>query len=177
MARQKWKEWTEDKDNLAILAAWARAGLTDEEIAEQIGIRRSTLSEWKKKYEEVGKALSTGKEYANRLVEDSLFKMTQGYEVTVKKAFKLKRTEYDGQGRKTCEKEELEYAEETEHVEPDIKAIMFWLRNRMPDDWKDKITPKDEGGVGTGVIVLTQTQVRELKDDVRKDEEGFQSRT
>lgn len=177
MARQKWKEWAEDKDNLAILAAWARAGLTDEEIARQIGIRRSTLSEWKKKYEGVRRALSTGKEYANRLVEDSLFKMTQGYDVKVRKAFKLRRTEYDEKGRKTCEKEELEYAEETEYVEPDIKAIMFWLKNRMPDDWKDKVTTKDDGGTGTGVIVLTQTQVKELKEDVRRNEEGIEDRT
>ena len=75
MARQRWQEWAENEDNLSVLAAWARAGQTDEEIAKAIGISRSTLSEWKKKHEPIRKALSTGKDFANRLVENSLFKM------------------------------------------------------------------------------------------------------
>ena len=38
MARQKWQEWSYNQDNLAIMTAWARAGLTDDEIARHIGI-------------------------------------------------------------------------------------------------------------------------------------------
>ena len=72
MARQKWQEWAENEDRLSILAAWARAGKTDEEIAKLIGISRSTLSEWKKKHESIGKALSITKDYADRLIEGSL---------------------------------------------------------------------------------------------------------
>ena len=30
MARQKWQEWVENEDKLTILAAWARAGKTDD---------------------------------------------------------------------------------------------------------------------------------------------------
>ena len=48
--RQKWREWAESEEHQAVLSAWARAGMTDEEIAKQIGISRSTLAEWKKKY-------------------------------------------------------------------------------------------------------------------------------
>lgn len=46
--KQKWKEWSENEDNQRVLSAWSRAGMTDEEIARQIGISRSTLVEWKK---------------------------------------------------------------------------------------------------------------------------------
>ena len=98
--------------------------------------------------------------------------MTQGYEVRKKKAFKLKRIEYDETGKKKTENEVLEYADETDYVEPDIKAIMFWLRNRMPDDWKDKIpSNNNDDDEGTGAIILTQTQAKQLKEAIRKDEE------
>ena len=43
--KQKWKEWSENEDNQRVLSAWSRAGMTDEEIARQIGISRSTLIE------------------------------------------------------------------------------------------------------------------------------------
>ena len=110
MARQKWQEWAQNQDNLAILTAWARAGLTDAEIAKQIGISRSTLSEWKKKNDNIRQALSTGKEYADRLVENSLFRMTQGYEAKKRKAIKLKRVEFDEKGRRAAEDERMRRA-------------------------------------------------------------------
>ena len=90
MARPKWTEWENRKDNLNVLSAWARAGLTDEQIAKHIGVSRSTLSEWKKKYPNIAEALNTGEEFSNRLVEHSLYKMTQGFHVTVKNQLLLK---------------------------------------------------------------------------------------
>ena len=172
MARQKWQEWAQNQDNLAILTAWARAGLTDAEIAKQIGISRSTLSEWKKKNDNIRQALSTGKEYADRLVENSLFRMTQGYEAKKRKAFKLKRVEFDEKGRRAAEDERIEYAEETEYVEPDIKAIIFWLKNRRPEIWKEKVVHNGNDDEGGGIIVLTQTQVEELQKEVNGEEKG-----
>lgn len=177
MARQKWQEWSENQDNLAVMSAWARAGLTDEEIAKQIGISRSTLVDWKKKHESIRTALSPGKEFSNRLVENTLFKTTQGYEVKVKKAFKLKKIEYDETGRKKTENEVLEYAEETVYIKPEIKSIMFWLRNRMPDEWKDKIIPENEDEEGTGAIILTPTDVRKMKKEIEKDEKSRKKET
>lgn len=70
--RQKWREWAESEEHQAVLSAWARAGMTDEEIAKQIGISRSTLAEWKKKYAPINAALATGKDFADRLIENSL---------------------------------------------------------------------------------------------------------
>lgn len=171
MKRQRWQEWAQNEDNIAVLTAWARAGLTDEQIAKSIGISRSTLSDWKKKHESIRIALSTGKEFADRMVENSLYKMTQGYTVKIKKAFKVKKVEYDNTGKKKSEKEELAYAEETEYVNPDIRAIMFWLKNRKPEIWREKIIEKDDGdSVGTGVVVLTPTQVQNLQEAVEKNE-------
>ena len=44
------------------LEAWARNALTDEQIAANIGISRSTLNEWKKKYSDISDTLKRGKE-------------------------------------------------------------------------------------------------------------------
>ena len=102
MARQRWEEWANDENRLAVLQAWARAGLSDERIAKHIGISRSTLNEWKKKHQTIKEALTTGKEIANRQVENALFRLTQGGTVKVKKNFKLKKTQYEnGKDRKS----------------------------------------------------------------------------
>ena len=93
--RQKWREWAESEEHQAVLSAWARAGMTDEEIAKQIGISRSTLAEWKKKYAPINAALATGKDFADRLIENSLYKKAIGFYAREQKAFKVKTVEYD----------------------------------------------------------------------------------
>lgn len=167
--KQKWKEWSENEDNQKVLSAWSRAGLTDEEIARQIGISRSTLVEWKKKYPPIKKALSAGKDFADRLVEDSLYKKAMGFYVFEQKAFKVKNIEYDENGKKISEKEELQTAEERHYIEPDIKAIIFWLKNRKPEIWKEKIEENSVDEEGSGVLILTPSQVEKISREVKNE--------
>ena len=61
MARGKFEYWLTE-DGLTLLEGWARDGLTDEQIAENIGISRSTLSDWKNKFSDISDALKKGKE-------------------------------------------------------------------------------------------------------------------
>ncbi len=56
MAKGKYEEWLEP-DSLLLISAWARDGLTDDQIANNMGISRSTLSEWKKKFPDISDAL------------------------------------------------------------------------------------------------------------------------
>ena len=175
MARQKWQEWAENKDKLTILAAWARAGKTDDEIAKLVGISRSTLGEWKKKHEKIGEALSMGKDYADRLVENSLYRAALGYTVTNKKPIKTRHITYEN-GKKVKEDEVIEYAEETVHVDGDTKAIVFWLENRMPE-WRNKYAQlkngndEDENGAGLGMIVMETEQAREIKKMMEEEQQ------
>lgn len=167
MARQKWEEWVNDENRLAVLQAWARAGLSDEKIAKNIGISRSTLNDWKNKHDKIREALSTGKEYANRQVENSLYKMTQGGKVQVRKAFKLKRVKYDSCGKKVEEEEYLDTCEEDQYIEPDIKAIIFWLKNKMPEEWKEKISENTENeGSQERMVILTTREIEEMKENI-----------
>ena len=168
--RQKWKEWAENDDRLTVLSAWARSGMTDEEIAKQIGISRSTLAEWKKKYPKIGEALATGKDIADRLIEDSLYRRALGFYVYEEKAIKVRNVDYDKEtGRKIKETEEIQTASERHYIASDIKAIIFWLKNRRPEFWKEKIVENltdDEGG---GVLILTPAQVEAIGKEVGKE--------
>lgn len=169
--RQKWREWSESEDHLTVLSAWARAGMTDEEIAGQIGISRSTLAEWKKKYASIDKALATGKDFSDRLIENSLYKKALGFFVMEQKTFKVKAVEYDQDtGKKISEREELKTVEERHYVEPDVKAIIFWLKNRKPEFWREKVIGEMEENEDAGVLVLTPLQVEQLKKEVKKNE-------
>ena len=61
-------------EGLLKLEGWARDGLTDEQIAQKIGIHRDTLNEWKKKYSDISDTLKRGKEVVDLLVENALLK-------------------------------------------------------------------------------------------------------
>lgn len=71
MAKGKYREWL-DPDNLKLLEGWARDGLTDEDIAANMGIVVSTLYDWKKKYSEISEALKKSKETVDYKVENAL---------------------------------------------------------------------------------------------------------
>lgn len=173
MARQKWQEWSQDEDRLKILAAWARAGLTDEDIAEKIGISRSTLSSWKKTYPTIQKALACGKEYADRLVENSLFVLAVGSVRTVKKPMKVRTVEYDN-GKRIKEEETVVMVEEEVYTPPNMAAISFWARNRMPEYWRDKVVAQQEDeGNGQNLVILTPRQARVIEEEMKKHGEEY----
>lgn len=69
----KYQEWLEP-DGLTLLEGWARDGLTDEQIAKNIGIAVSTLYDWKSRFPEFSKALKKGKEVVDFEVENALLK-------------------------------------------------------------------------------------------------------
>ena len=126
----KYQEWLEP-DNLIKLQLWARNGLTDNEIAAKMGIARSTLSEWKAKYKEIGDTLKESKEIVDAMVENSLLKRALGYkykEVTRENTY----NELTGRYEMTATKEVIKEAQ------PDTTAQIFWLKNRKPKEWRDK---------------------------------------
>ncbi|MGM0238505.1 HNH endonuclease [Enterococcus sp. AZ103] len=79
MARSKHEKWV-TREGLILLEGWARDGLSDEQIASNMGISTATLYNYKKKYLEILEALKRGKEVADYEVENALFKSALGYE-------------------------------------------------------------------------------------------------
>ncbi len=71
MAKGKYEKWLKE-ENLLLLEGWARDGLTDEQIAKNMGVSYSTLKDWKNKYSAILTALKKGKEVVDYEVENAL---------------------------------------------------------------------------------------------------------
>ena len=143
MAKGKYEQWLTE-EGLLQLEAWARNGLTDEQIAANMGITRSTLNEWKKKYSDISDTLKRGKDIVDIQVENALLKRALGY--TYIETTQERVDDYDPHtGLKTGSHMEVTKTV-TKEVQPDTTAQIFWLKNRKPDTWRDK---RDVGIEGT----------------------------
>lgn len=134
MAKGKYEYWL-TPEGLIKLEGWARDGLTDEQIAQNIGINPATLYDWKNKYDEISKTLKKGKEVVDYEVENALLKRALGYTVKEEKLTK------DG-----------EVIELEKEVPGDVTAQIFWLKNRKPDSWRDK--PEDNGNKEESITII-----------------------
>jgi hypothetical protein len=130
----KYEEWL-TPEGLLLIEGWARDGLTDEQIAHNIGISRKTLSEWKVKYSDISDTLKKGKEVIDRQVENALLKRALGYSYT----------EVTREGGVITK-------EVTKEVHPDTTAQIFWLKNRKPSEWRDKQQIEHSGETGVKII-------------------------
>lgn len=146
MAKSKYEEFVEPK--LALVEGWARNGLTDEQIANNLGISKQTFYNYKSKYVDFFDALKKGKEVVDIEVENALLKRALGYkydEVTIEESD-------DGSVRtKTVTKE----------VIPDTTAQIFWLKNRKPEQWRDK--QNIEANINNNTSPFTDLTTEELK--------------
>ena len=71
VAKGKYQKWL-TPEGLLLLEGWARDGLTDEQIAKNIGISRKTLNDWKNNYSDICDTLKKGKEVVDYQVENAL---------------------------------------------------------------------------------------------------------
>lgn len=150
MAKGKYEYWI-TPEGLLKLEGWARDGLTDEQIAHNMGINVATLYVWKKKFDDISETLKRGKEIVDRQVENALLKRALGYrykEVTKELVTDKDTGVSELTVTKVVEKE----------VAPDTTAQIFWLKNRKPEEWRDKRVIDDNSeGKTAGLIQNMQT--------------------
>lgn len=146
MAKGKYQEWLTE-EGLLQLESWARDGLTDEQIASNMGIGYSTLQTWKSKYQDIQDTLKRGKAVVDIQVENALLKRALGYsydEVTRKRVL-----DYDpSTGQVVGSHMEITKTVKKE-VQGDTTAQIFWLKNRRPEQWRDKRDVSVEGEIST----------------------------
>lgn len=135
---RKVDQWLTE-DGLTKIQGWARDGLIEKQIAKNMGAAESTLRNWKNIYPEIAEALRKGKEVVDREVENALYKSALGFMQKVKKPVRIKEVEYDPKnGRKIRESEKWVQVEEEVYIPPQVTAQIFWLKNRKPDQWREK---------------------------------------
>jgi len=127
------------EDGLTKIQGWARDGLIEKQIAKNMGVAESTLRNWKNIFPEIAEALRKGKEVVDREVENALFKSALGFMQKVKKPVRIREVEYDPKsGKKIRESEKWVQVEEEVYIPPQVTAQIFWLKNRKPDQWREK---------------------------------------
>ena len=125
-----------------LLETWSRAGLTDEQIANNIGIAPKTLYRWKNKYSQICHSLKKGKEIVDYEAENALLKRALGYEIEEVKTYM---EDAGDRQRKRIEKT-------IKHIPPDVTTCIFWLKNRKPKEWRDKQEIKQKGDITVNII-------------------------
>ena len=134
-----------------------RLGATDRDLANFFGVSEQTLNAWKKVHPEFVESLKEGKAIADAEVAEKLFRRATGYE---HKAVKIVAD------AKTGAEHQVEY---TERYAPDTTACIFWLKNRRPDLWRDRIDNTHSGPNG-GAVQVAST-VTFVNPPARSDDE------
>ncbi len=118
------------KGNEEVIKADCRNGADNKGICKRLGIAPTTLKRIRKEYPEVNDLLKEGKDEADFKVESALYRRAIGYEVE-ETTTEVKVGE-DGSAQATVIKKVKK------HIAGDTTAQIFWLKNRKPDEWRDK---------------------------------------
>lgn len=124
------KAWDINRRFLVLVAGLAKEGKTNAEIAEILNISESTLYKYKAESKEFSEALNEGAEVIDSMVEESLLSRALGYTHD-----EVKLAQKDGV-----------FTDERvikRHYPPDITAMIFWLKNRKPGEWRDRVEESD----------------------------------
>lgn len=130
MAKGKYEKWL-TPEGLLLIEGWKRDGLSDEQVAHNIGCSYSTLRAWADKYPALSAALKKGREVVIREVENALVKRARGYtytEETKERKYNNLTGKYEMTVTRSVQKT----------VPPDVGAIAFYLKNVDPEHWRDK---------------------------------------
>lgn len=107
-------------------------GATDADLASLFAVNEDTINEWKRVHPEFSESLKS-KNHANDKVRASLFQRACGYSHPAVKIF--------------CYEGQIIEAPYVEHYPPETAAAFIWLKNRDPENWKDKHEHKHEGNI------------------------------
>lgn len=143
-------------EKLKDIELWASMGLSESQIAFNLGISRASLENYKKANLDILNSLKRGKSQADFKVENALYKKATGYTIKKVGIIKCKDIYYDESGNK-CQSERAEVVNYEEEVQPDIQAIKFWLINRNKK-WKDNPSKNE---IDKELLKLKKKQVKQ----------------
>lgn len=101
-------------------------GMTYVEIADFLSVTERAIYKWLNNHPDLQEAVEEAKKRANKKVEAALFHRAIGYKADAVKVF------FDSKSGETVEHQYVH------QYPPDTQAAIMWLKNRDPDNWKDK---------------------------------------
>lgn len=152
------------EDGLMLLECWSRDGMKLKDIAFNMGVQQSQLSQWRKKYEEIDDALKNGKEIVDYRVENALLKSALGFrtkEITVTIGKRLVNGEWVDITKET----------KTKEIAPNVTAALAWLNNKRPDKWKrnrDNVVEVDDEDKDIKITIVRGKE-SDLDDNVNTE--------
>ena len=160
---EEWKNNNELQDKLILIESWARDGLTQQQIAYNLGINVDTLIEYKKKYSDFSEALKKGKEIVDIEVENALFKNAKGYWYE-EEVVSTRREVIYKDGKKVKEISEPITITLNKYKPAETTAQIFWLKNRKPKEWRDKV----ETYIDSKEITNVEKLLAKIEDEASK---------
>lgn len=106
-----------------------RLGEQDEDIARLLGVPPEKLLRWQSQHSEFKKAMA--EPAAAELAENALLRRALGFQVCESSAEEL----VDKKSGEILEV--LKRRTITKDVPPDVRALLFYLKNRCPERWDD----------------------------------------
>jgi len=126
-------------------------GYIDKELAEFFGVSERTLNTWKKTHPKFLQSIQRGKETADQKAVLSVFKRVNGYPYTETQT-KVEKVYVDG--KEVAGAERVTETITKKRVIPDVKAGMFWLKNRQPKHWRDRQEHEVTGKDGEPIVTI-----------------------
>lgn len=112
-------------------------GATMEQLADFFGVDVRTIYRWKNKYVEFCQSIKAATAGADDTVERSLYQRAHGYETTqTEREYELVEVRREGQQPQIVRKLVKEKVK-TKHIAPDPTSMIFWLKNRRPEQWRE----------------------------------------
>lgn len=129
--KERKKFWLSD-NGLQLIAGWRRNGVPLTDIAvKNIGISKTAFWGWYKESEDLRRSCAIAKDVADLTVEDALYRRAVGYD-------------YWEEVWELVEGEVILTKKYKKHLPPDTKAIMQWLYNRLPNQWRAMQEPLEK---------------------------------
>ena len=130
MAISKWKS-LDIENRLDQIEQWCRDGLIEKDICINLGVSHVTFDKWKKEQPLFVDALKRGKVVSDQVVVSKLYQRAIGFTYEEVK----RETVQDADGN---ELKVFKVTTTSKYVPPDVVACIYWTKNRMPDEWRDK---------------------------------------
>lgn len=144
-----------DPTRIPEIINYCKLGAIDEDLAEMLEVCIATIYNWKNDHPEFLDAIKQGKELADQQVVKSLFYRANGYSHDA-----VHISNYKG---------EITETDYTKHYAPDPTSMIFWLKNRQPDLWKDK--QEIGGGLAIGITEISTEEFKKARGEMLEEDD------